>query len=1026
MSALSHSTVIVPARFLPIAGLMLMMLILLSPVTQTTAGSPPVPIDAGALTVIQSDDRAFAFELQPPPFTQESFSLNGEQFAGLRMPGYGNMRVAGQPDLPQTSFYVALPPGAQPSLVVHEIAAHEIADIRVMPGAEHVLLDRPDHLNLASLSPEFETRYQLDETTYRRATPFPDSGVISLGEPEWLRDQRVVQVWIRPVTAIPARDAISVTERIRAELAFTYPEGAPEVASPRPESVSYEQLLQDQVVNYEISRAWRTEQPVPSIPAASPCLGSNAYRITLEQTGMYSLSYGQLTGAGLGGPVVSDSIRMCYEDSEISIRVRDGGDGTFGSGDSIVFFGQAIKTQETTTNVYWLSVGGSGHPRMVEKSEGSNSNVPDYYEHTLTLEEDHVYRAEAPMTSDESDHWYWQTLENNDDAGSMSIPFTISNLYGQDYDVRVQVEVYGRYGSQYTHRFEVKLNGQSVGVGEFTGNHNTRYTFDDTIGSSALNEGNNTLVVEAQDIDGTFFYFHVNFVSITLRRDFVADQGRVMFAQQTAGNWRYDISGFGGTPDVYNVTIANDPVRLVNVTGSGTISFSEDISSEASYAVYGSGTYLSPLSITKDSPSNWRTANWADYIIITDPSLDGNALAQLRETRADDGLRVKTVYVQDLFDEFGYGRYSTQAINDFLAYAYEEWDNGGLAPPPTYALLVGEGSYDHRNINGNNGPGSNLVPVFLVSGIDSNIGETTADNRYVVFNEESTVAQMQLGRLPAKNEAELAAIVDKILTYEAEPFDAARHASHFFVADNAHNPPRVNGYCALDGAGDFFETVNEFIPDHVDGMGQIIHRLFYAPASCYPDPDASSNYDVWLDHYSGFTVDMQSRMRQQYNEGMHFVVYIGHSGTLQWGRDNERFLTTTDIPLLTNGDQPSIMLPMTCLEGLYHFPEAEFQGVSEGLLRASSGGAVASYAPTGLQVQTAHDYLLSGFYDGLFLYGHTTLGAAVMDAKINLDQNGSFFFQDLQDTFMLLGDPAMSLKLWQGIEQLYLPVMLRP
>ncbi len=1031
MSARSHSTTLVPARLVPIAGIMLLLLVLLSPATQTTARSEPLQIDAGALSITRSDDRAFAFELQTPPLTQAPAILNGEQFAGLNMAGYGNMRIAGQPDLPQTSFYVAVPPGAVPSLAVHEIVANEIANVRVMPGAEQVLLNRPEDGNLASLTPEFETRYWLNEETYRQATPYPDSGVISLGQPEWLRDQRVVQVWIRPVSTIPAQNAISVAGNISAEIIFTYPEGQP-AASPRPESASYDQLLQSQVVNYDVARAWRTEQPMPAIPSISPCLGSNAYRITLEETGMYSLSYSQLAGAGLGGPVASDSLSMCYEDNEISIRVRDGGDGTFGSGDSIVFFGQAIKTQETTTNAYWLRVAGSGHSRIDEKSEGSNSNVPDYFEQTIWLEEDHIYRAEAPMTSDESDHWYWQSLLEPGDPGdppdSLSIPFDVSNLSAIAHDIGVTVEVYGRYGSQFTHRFEVKLNGQLVGTGEFVGNHNTRYVFDGTIDSSALNDGNNTLTVEVPYYaELPYFYFHVNYATVTMNKEFVAAGNMLQFSQAAAGNWRYDITGFSGTPDVYNVTDPDNPVRLLNVTGSGAISFSEDITAGASYSANGAGGYLSPLTITKDSPSSWRSPNWADYIIITDPTLDGGALADLRDLRESEGLRVKTVYVQDLFDEFGFGRYSTQAINDFLAYAYEEWDNGGLAPPPTYVLLVGEGSYDHRNVLGNNGPGSNLVPVFLVSGIDSNIGETTADNRYVVFNDQSTLAQMQLGRLPVSSGAELTTVVNKILTYEAEGPNPARDTSHFFVADNAHNPPRLgDGYCALDPAGDFFATVNEFIPAHLDGMGQNINRLFYAPLSCYPNPDASSNYDVWLDHFSGLTADMQARLRQKYSEGMHFVVYVGHSGTLQWGKDNERFLTTADIPLLTNSGKYSIMLPMTCLEGLYHFPEAVYQGVSESLLRSTNGGAVASYAPTGLQVQTAHDYLLSGFYDGIFLEGETTLGAAVMNAKINLDQNGNFFFQDLQDTFMLLGDPAMNLNVWLGGEQLYLPVMVRP
>lgn len=1015
-----------PTRLILILALFVLLLTsLFAPTAESTATNEQRNLTAGTLSIAKSDENSFAFELTPPLLGRSPVLLSGAQFERLTMPGYGNMRIPGRPDLPQTSFYVALPPGAVPSLIVRDLSAVEIANVEVMPGARQMLAN-PNYGNLATFVPEFETVFEVDEETYRLAGPYPESGPLSMDEPTWLRDQRVVQIWVRPVSANPAGDSIQVFDRISAELVFTYPQGSPALVQPRPESASYERVLQNTIVNYDEARDWRTPRDLVSLLPENPCLGGNAFRLTLERAGMYKLTYGQLETAGLSGPIASDSIRMCYEDQEISIRLKDGGDGTFGSGDSIIFYGEAVKTQETTTNVYWFTYGGSNHPRMVEKNEGANSDVPPDYGLTLTLEEDHVYRAEAPMT-DVNDHWYWATLQNNEDNDLITIPFTFKNKSSASYDVRVQVEVYGRFGVPIPHKFEVRLNGQSVGVGEFTGNHNTGYLFDETIDAAALNEGNNEIAIEVQDVNGTYFYLHVNYVDMTARREFIAENDRLLFGQPASGNWRYEIGGFSGSAEAYNVTDPNHPVYLQNAGGSGTVTFSEDINAPAQYAVSGTSNFRTPLSVTKDSPSHWREPNWADYIIITDPLFDA-ALEPLRQKRTADGLKVKTVFVQDLFDEFGYGRYSPDAIADFLAYAYAEWDNDGAAPPPTYALLVGEGSYDHRNINGENGPGSNLVPVYLVSGIDSNIGETTGDNRYVAFNAEGgdTLAQMELGRLPVKDTAELSTVIDKILAYEAMPYDAGYHAGHFFVADNAFNGPRTNGVCSLDPAGDFFATANNFIPAHVEGYGQAINRLYWAPAECFPNPDSSNLYDVAQPYWSGFPVDMQTRMIGMFSAGQHFVTYIGHSGTLQWGKTSESFITAASIPSLQNGERTSIMLPMTCLEGLYHFPEAQFQSVSERLLRSPVGGAVASYAPTGLQVQTAHDFLLSGFYDGLFEGGAQTLGSAVMDAKINLDQNGSTFYQDLQDTFMLLGDPAMKIKLWHGIEQLHLPVMMKP
>ena len=161
---------------------------------------------------------------------------------------------------------------------------------------------------------------------------------------------------------------------------------------------------------------------------------------------------------------------------------------------------------------------------------------------------------------------------------------------------------------------------------------------------------------------------------------------------------------------------------------------------------------------------------------------------------------------------------------------------------------------------------------------------------------------------------------------------------------------------------------------------------------------------------------MQTRIVQMLNPGNQFVIYTGHSGTKVWG--HEDIFNVDLVAGVNNGDKTPIMLPMTCLVGIYHYPD---NYLSETLLKSSIGGSVASYTPTGLQVQKGHDYLLEGFYTGVFSDGDRILGQAVYKAKLNLD-SGPDYFQNLHDTYMLLGDPAMRIDMPDTVEMSFLPV----
>ena len=126
--------------------------------------------------------------------------------------------------------------------------------------------------------------------------------------------------------------------------------------------------------------------------------------------------------------------------------------------------------------------------------------------------------------------------------------------------------------------------------------------------------------------------------------------------------------------------------------------------------------------------------------------------------------------------------------------------------------------------------------------------------------------------------------------------------------------------------------------------------------------------------------------------------------------------------LNTNACLP-IMLPMTCYEGSFHEASKSTSILAESATRAfdittgKGRGAIASFSPTGFGLVSGHDWLEEGVFLALFHDGVKTLGAATTSAKAHLLQNdpgGSN--KDLLDTFLLIGDPALRVKVGSACE----------
>ncbi len=966
--------------------------------------------------VINSDDSGISFEVSPPELVRNVVKTENGDYEQIRIPKYDYIGIVGQPDLPQKGFLIALPPGAEPVLNLVSAENHQVANVKVAPTVKNTLLNNDGDPTAPDYAPEFEASYPFDSSIYDQNANYP-ANPVSLGQETTLRHQRAVWVIVNPVQVNPAQDTLTVYDQLQIEVSFVFPNGRPAIDSLEPESGAHVSLLQSNLLNYEQSLDWRTKSESSVLPETSPCMDPNAFRIGVKQPGMHTISYADLAAAYNNFPtsVPSAKLRMCYDNQQIRIKVNDGGDSNFNNGDSLVFYGQSIKTQETDTNIYWLtySIAGSNGLRMNADTDSAAGAAPAHYIPTYHLETDTKYISLIP-SSDLNDHWYWQDpIAAEPGLDELDVTFQMSNKASGAYNFIIRVELWG-FTLNELHDFEVELNGTSIGTGQFNGSgvNDAFYLYEGNAPSTALQNGTNTITIIALDTDGdpnnTGHRMLVNWIEVEPRRQFVAQSNRLAFSEKAPGTYSFSIGSLSnGAIEIFDVTDPVNPTVQADTAVGGTVSFNRAIVAPAKYEVYATSAFLSPDSIIKDSIGSGllgTVSNTADLIIITDPSLD-TALTPLRNLRASQGLTVKTVFVQDIFDEFSYGRYATYGIKGFLDYAYNNW-NGDL----DYVLLAGDGSYDHRNVLGGNG-NSNLVPVFLRSGIDSRLGEAASDNQYVDFNGDN-LAEMMLGRIPAQTPSELTNMINKIIAYETGEANPSWRGRHLFVADNAYVPAT----CDIDPAGDFFATVNNFIanyfPDH------ILSRVYYAPTKCFPDN--SGPYTTYEDYYAT-TSEIDSRIIAEYNLGNQFVIYTGHSGTQNWAGEN--IFSTSSVPGLNNGERTPILLPMTCLEGWYHF-SGSASGLSEAQLKRVGGGAVASYAPTGFQVQTGHDFLIEGFYTAIFDNNAQTLGESVMQAKLNLVSAPSVY-EDLHDTYMLLGDPAMQFNMPESVTQNFLPVSLK-
>jgi hypothetical protein len=374
-------------------------------------------------------------------------------------------------------------------------------------------------------------------------------------------------------------------------------------------------------------------------------------------------------------------------------------------------------------------------------------------------------------------------------------------------------------------------------------------------------------------------------------------------------------------------------------------------------------------------------------LIVVHPSLlaQANRLAQFHNTR--DGLRVKVVTTDQVFNEFGSGSPDPTAIRDWAKMYYDRY-GADPAGKPKYLLLFGDASFDYRDrLKGN----INLVPPYeSVSSLDV-LTTYTSDDFFGFLDDNEDInsgavinyLDIGIGRIPAKNIDEAKNFVDKVEAYFSnESFGPWRNNLTFIADDEDQN-------LHLQDAETITATAATTAP---------VFDLQKVYLDAYRQESGSGG--------SSYPLANQAINNQVFN-GTLLWNFTGHGGPRRLAEE-----TILDLDIVNGWNNPNrlpLFLTATCDFAPYDNPL--LNSIGENILVRPKTGGIALMTTTRL-VFAFSNRIMNDNYIKFALQPdangkYRSLGDAMKDAKNYTYQTSGDITNNRK--FTLLGDPALTI-----------------
>ena len=667
--------------------------------------------------------------------------------------------------------------------------------------------------------------------------------------------------------------------------------------------------------------------------------------------GIHRLTYEDLLEAGLDFAGVKVShLALLNRGEPVGIYVQGATarPQELGPGAFVEFYGEALDTLYTRTNVYRLKVDPSAARRLEFDRRRPRGEGETFYFETVGRELRTEYNLGSPL----EDPWVDTRMLAFSSARSFDFDFVVDDLLPEPAS-RLEVDLWGvtDLPESPDHHVQVLVNGVLLEDRVFDGLAVQR--FELSLPPGLLQEGGNrmTLVLPA-DLGVLFDLVNFEGFRVTYPRRFVAGPGGLSFE---AKGEAFEVTGVpAGDLVAYRVekgrvqrlsgseTELRGPVQNVRLRGDGELS---------RYYVSTSPHLLRP-GISPARPEVDLSSGTADVLVIAHGRfLD--ALAPWVTYRETTGLEVLVVDVADIYEGYSGGVLDAEAIAEYIRVAAGEMGIRAV-------LLVGGDSYDYRDDLG-------LGSISFIPSLYRRTGEIVrfapVDPLYTDLDGDQ-VPDLPIGRWPVRTVAELEAIIDRTLDYEAKGY----------------------GRTALLAADSFDAGSGVSFTRHSEDLASTL-GVGWSTTKAYLDSLALS--------------DAQATIVGALDDGVAMTSYVGHSGPSGWTFAG--LFDTSDARALDNGGAPTVVVQWGCWNT--YFVEPRVDTLGHAFLLSGDRGAAAVLGSATLTESAAAEKL-GEILMPLLAEPGKSLGEAVTEAKQQLAASDPGLL-DVLLGWTLLGDPLL-------------------
>ncbi len=748
------------------------------------------------------------------------------------------------------------------------------------------------------------------------------------------------------------------------------------------------------VANSTVQHAWKS----------GSVLGSGKWvKIRTTEKGIYKIPYSTLLDWGFSNPasvnlfgnngyMLSESVSEIEHDDLEQISIWQGKDSN--NNDCLFFYATGsikwnLKSEENrfahTQNVYTAST------YYFLSEEVGNVKIAAKYDEVSQAEthlvEDYdayfVYEKELHNLIKSGKSWFGENFIN---GTNRTINLETTNRV-DDSPARITVNAVGRSDSKT--KLSLNINSSyvdSINFSSVTTSSNVYvYANESLKNMSFVPSGDNlsvslTYLAKNSTDEAWLDYIELNyrselsFVSPALTFRDIGSIGSNNIARYAISNSNSDLKVFDITDEVNMIEVP------VNLNGD-VMSFKRPSSLLSEYIVFNpKGSLSIPEKISEVENQDLHATSGSEMIVISHPDFleASNELSDFHESY--DGMDVLVVTSNQVFNEFGSGMPDVTSIRNFIKMSREK--NSNLK----YILLVGDGTYDNRNILGES---NNYIPTFQSDNSLNPTGSFVTDDYFVLLDEGETVrngrVDLGIGRIPCSSLYEAGIVVDKIKNYyNPKALGNWRNVISFIADDQDGENNNGKEIIHMTQSEELASLVNE-------ENGSFVTNKIYLDA--YPEEKTSAG-----ERYP----DVVNEINKRVEDGVLILNYVGHA--------NERFLSdehvldVANINSWTNENNLPIFVTATCEFSRYDDDESS---AGEHILFNPSGGGIGLFSTTRLVFSGYNFNLSQEFYKTVFQKDENgknlRLGDIMKNAKVAASNGIN------KRNFSLLADPALRL-----------------